>query len=112
MTGTTRRTDATGTPTQAATVAVLDALSRPPHWVVDANPVADVATELCGNDWAHGPGIVYGGRCKGLCLPCAVAAVTLDSWAWGSTGLNGASLDVLRHPAELRVRIPAIGGVA
>jgi hypothetical protein len=78
--------------------------------VVDANPVADVATELCGNDWAHGPAIVYGGPCGGLCLACAVAAVTAAHW--DATGGDVVSLDVLRNPAELRVRIPAIGGVA
>jgi hypothetical protein len=79
--------------------------------VVDANPVADVAEEPCENDWAHGAGTVYGGPCGGLCLPCAVAAVTAAHW--DATGPDVVSLDVLlRHPAELQVRIPAIGGVA
>ncbi len=110
MTGTTRRTDAPGTPTQATTVAVLDSLTCEPQWVVDAVPVDTVADEACGNDWAHGPAIVYGGPCGGLCLACAVAAVTAAHWA--ATGPDVVSLDVLRNPAELRVRIPAIGGVA
>jgi len=114
MTGTTRRTDAPGTPTQAAVVATLDSLTCEPDWVVDAVPVADVAEEPCENDWAHGAGTVYGGPCAGLCLPCAVAAVTAAHW--DATGPDVVSLDVLRNPAELRtwadyvdveVRIPA-----
>jgi len=109
MTGTTRRTDAPGTPTQAATVAALDSLSNSTR-LVDAVPVCAVATEPCGNDWAHGPGIVYGGPCGGLCLACAVVAVMAAYW--DTTGPDVVSLDVLRNPAELRVRIPAIGGVA
>lgn len=88
------------TPTQAATVAALDSLSRPSHWVVDANPVGDVGEEPCENDWAHGAGTVYGGPCGGMCLSCAVAALTVASW--DATGPDVVSLDVLRLPAVTR----------
>ena len=87
------------TPVQAVTVAVLDALSRPSQ-VVDAVPVDSVAAEPCANDWAHGPGTVYGGPCGGLCLACAVVALTVASW--DATGPDVVSLDVLRHPAVTR----------
>jgi len=87
------------TPAQTATVAALDSLSRPLQ-VVDAVPVDSVATEECANDWAHGPGIVYGVPCGGLCLPCAAAAVMVASW--DATGGDGITLDVLRHPAVSR----------
>ena len=87
------------TPVQTATVAVLDSLSRPP-WVVDAVPVDSVADEACANDWAHGAGTVYGGPCDGLCLPCAVSAVTAAHEV--AVGGDGISLDVLRQPEVTR----------
>ena len=87
------------TPVQAAAVAALDSLSRPPQ-VVDAVPVDSIADEPCGNDWAHGPGTVYGGPCDGLCLPCAAPAVAAARW--DATDGDGISLDVLRHPAVTR----------
>jgi hypothetical protein len=102
MTGTTRPVGAPPTPTQATTVAVLDSLTCEPDWVVDAVPVDTVAPGPCANDWAHGPGTVYGGPCGGLCLPCAVAAVTAAHW--DATGPDVVSLDVLRNPAELRTQ--------
>jgi len=100
MTSATRPTDAPGTPTQATVVAALDSLTCEPDWVVDAAPVDSVADEPCANDWAHGSGIVYGGPCGGMCLACAVAAVTAAHW--DATGPDVVSLDVLRNPAELR----------
>ena len=84
---------------QAAAVAALDSLSSSTR-LVDAVPVDSVADEPCGNDWAHGPGIVCGGPCGGLCLPCAVVAVTDAPRA--VTGQDVVSLDVLRHPAVTR----------
>jgi len=88
------------TPVQAAAVDALDSLSRPPR-MVDAVPVDTVADEPCGNDWAHGAGIVYGGPCaEGLCLACAVVAVVAAHRA--AYGPDVVSLDVLRHPAVTR----------
>jgi len=84
---------------QTTTVAVLDSLSSSAR-LVDAVPVNSVADEPCANDWAHGAGTVYGGPCGGLCLPCAVAAVTAAHW--DAAGPDGVSLDVLRPPAVTR----------
>jgi len=84
---------------QEATVAALDSLSSPTR-LVDAVPVDSVATEPCANDRAHGAATVYGGPCAGLCLPCAVVAVTAAHWV--ATGTDVVSLDVLRHPAVTR----------
>jgi len=87
-------------PSQATSVAALNALSGAPQWVVDAVPVDTVADEPCETDWSHGLGIVYGGPCEGLCLSCAVAVVAAARW--GATGRDVVSLDVLRHPAVTR----------
>jgi len=87
-------------PSQATTVAALNALSGAPHWVVDAVPVDADADEPCENDWAHGPATVYGGPCDGLCLPCAAAAVTAAHEV--AVCGDGISLDVLRGPEVAR----------
>ena len=87
------------TAVQAAAIVALDSLSSSAR-LVDAVPADFVATEPCGNDWSHGPGIVYGGPCEGLCLACAVAVVAAAHW--GATGPDGIHLDVLRHPAVTR----------
>ena len=84
---------------QAATVAALDSLSNSTR-LVDGVPVDSVATEPCGNDRAHGAATVYGGPCEGLCLPCAVVAVTAA--CWDPSGPDVVSLDVLRSPAVTR----------
>jgi len=84
---------------QTTTVAVLDSLSSSAR-LVDAVPVNSVADEPCANDWAHGAGTVYGGPCGGLCLPCAVAAVTAAHWV--AIGGDGITLDVLRAPVVTR----------
>lgn len=90
--------------TAAETAAALTALSVPPRWTVDADLIGAPASELCANDWDHGPALVYGGPCEaGLCGPCAVVAVLwVHSDPHAGTWL-GMSLDVLSDPAETAV---------
>jgi hypothetical protein len=76
--------------TQQATVARLNALSRPSRQV-DAGPLDEDADEPCQDDYAHGPGTVWV-RDQLLCPDCAVELVR---WLVQEPGDNIA-LDVLR----------------